>query len=300
MEHKLTHAALVGVAAMWGMVFVANHELLATLDAVQIVTIRFMIITIVFSIVFLVAPSTRPRLVRRDLRVLLLAGLLAVPGAQLAIVQGQRYLAPPLVAMIMTTVPVMAAGLSWVFLRERLSRLQLTGFLVAFVGASVVILAGTAGRTELTVDNPLGATVTLITPLSWAGYTVLSKSYADRYHPVAAVGVAMILGTATMAPLWPHAVSALDDIDATEWGWLAYNACGGTVFPYLIWVAALKRLTAGQTATYMYGVPLMALLWSWLILDFLPTFAALVGGLVIVAGVALAQLATRPPRFWAR
>ena len=296
MQHKSVHAALVTIVAMWGLIFVAVHELLDTLDSAQLVTIRFAMISVIFVAIFIAVPSTAPRLVRQDWLVLMAAGVLAVPGAQLPVVQGQRYLAPPLVAMLMSTTPAVAAVLARLFLAERFRRLQIAGFLIALAGAVTVILVGTADRTELTVDNPWGAALTLVSPLAWAGYTVLSKSYAERYHPVAAVGTAMILGTLATVPLYPHAISALDELDGGEWAWLVYAAVGGTVIPYLVWFTALRRLSASRTAAYMYGIPLLALVWSWLILDFVPTIGALIGGIVIIVGVALTQFGGTTPR----
>jgi drug/metabolite transporter (DMT)-like permease len=287
------HVALTIVVAMWGLVFVAIARLLPQVDAVQLVVIRFTLISLVFAGMIIALPDHRPR-VRgwRDVGLFLLLGIVAVPGSQLTIVNGQRYLSPPLVSLVVTTSPAFAAVIAAIWLGERIVSRQVVGIVVAFSGVAVVILAG-SGASHLSVNNPWGAALTILSPLSWAVYTVMTKSMTGRFDPVAAIGLAMIFGTLSMLPLYPHAIAGIDDITATGWAWMAYLVIGGTVVPYLVWWWALGRLSAGTTTAYMYGIPFAALIWSWLILDIVPSAVALLGGVVIIVGVAMIQFARR-------
>jgi drug/metabolite transporter (DMT)-like permease len=288
------HAALVLVVAMWGLVFVGIARLLPQVDAVQLVVIRFTLIALVFVGMFIVIPSTRPHITTwRDRGIFVLLGVLAVPGSQLTIVNGQRYLSPPLVSLVVTTSPAFAAIIAAVWLKERVTSRQIVGFVIALAGVAVVIVAGMGEGTALTVSNPWGAALTLLSPMCWAMYTILSKTLTSRFAPVTAVGVAMVTGSLSMLPLWPHAADGLSDITSTGWAWMAYLVVGGTVIPYLVWWRALDQLTAASTTAYMYGIPFAALVWSWLVLGIVPSFVALLGGLVIIVGVTLIQFARR-------
>jgi drug/metabolite transporter (DMT)-like permease len=287
------HIALTVVVAMWGLVFVAIARLLPQVDAAQLVVIRFTLIALVFAAMIIALPERRPRLRGwRDVGLFLALGIVAVPGAQLTIVNGQRYLSPPLVSLVVTTSPAFAAVIAAIWLGERIVSRQVVGVVVAFSGVAVVILAG-SGTSELSVDNPWGAALTVLSPLSWAVYTVMTKAMTGRFDPVGAIGLAMIFGTLSMLPLYPHAIAGIDDITATGWVWMAYLVVGGTVVPYLVWWWALGRLSAATTTAYMYGIPFAALIWSWLILGIIPSAVALLGGAVIIVGVAMIQYARR-------
>lgn len=278
---------------MWGLVFVAIARLLPVLDAVQLVVIRFGLIALVFAAIFVFVPTTRPRIDGwRDVGLFVVLGVLAVPGAQLSIVNGQNYLSPPLVSLVVTTAPAWAALIAAIWLSEPISRRQIVGFGLALAGVAVVIFGG-VGDTELTVSDPWGASLTLISPISWALFTILSKVHAGRFPPVTAVGAAMIAGSLSMLPLYPHAADGLGQIDRTGWAWMTYLVLGGTVIPYLVWWRALGRLTAATTTAYMYGIPVAALIWSWIVLGIAPTVVALVGGAVIIGGVSMIQFARR-------
>ena len=92
-----------------------------------------------------------------------------------------------------------------------------------------------------------------------------------------------------MFPLYPHAVSAIDDIGVSGWLWLLYLMFAGTILTYWIWFKALAVMPASKTSAYMYGVPLAALLWSWVVLDNVPSGIALIGGAVMIIGVVMTQ-----------
>lgn len=290
------HAALMLVVAMWGLVFVAIARVLRSIDPIQLVVIRFTLIAAVFAGMFVVLPDRRPRLNGwRDWALFAAMGVIAVPGAQLTIVNGQRYLSPPLVSLVVTTSPAFAAIIAAIWLKERIVSWQAIGFVIALVGVAVVILAG-SGTSTLSVDNPWGAALTVLSPMSWAVYTVLTKTLTGRFDPIAAVGLAMITGSLSMLPLFPHAVAGLGDITPTGWGWMAFLVVGGTVVPYLVWWRALRHLTAATTTAYMYGIPVAALFWSWAVLGIVPSAVSLLGGAVIIAGVTMIQFARRTPR----
>lgn len=284
---------MVFVVACWGLVFVGIAEVLPYLDSLQLVTIRFIMISAVFGAIFLLVPRLRPRFrSKRDIALFAVAGLFGVPGSQLPTVHGQNYLSPPLVALIVTSAPAWVAALSAVILKERVSKVQAIGFVIAVTGTSVIVLTG-AGSSPLSVDNPWGAAVTLLNPVCWATYTLIARRFTRDYAIVTAVGTSMIAGSIWLIPLLPHSLGSIGDVPPAAWAWLTFLTLGGTVVPYMIWSRSLSLLTATTTTAYMYVIPLAALLWSWLILGLHPTVLALTGGLVVITGVSVIQIGQR-------
>lgn len=290
MQKFLLHLSLAATAAMWGMVFVAIAKVRPYVDSLQLTTIRFTLIGLVFLVLMALRAETRPKLDRSDLPRLFLVGVIAVPVTQIPIVYGQKFLSPPLVSVIVSTAPAWTAVFAVMLLSERFRGRQILGFLVALSGASVVIIAG-SGDAAITVDDPLSATLTLATPIGWALYTVMSKPMSGRFPPITGVGIVLVAGMITMIPLMPHAARGLDDMPAAAWGWMVYLVIGGTVVPYLLWFKALTKLTASQTSAYMFAVPFAALGASWIILDIVPEVIALLGGGLIIVGVVMTQIA---------
>ncbi len=284
---------LVVVAALWGLQFVANHELLVTLDPVQLVTLRYTIVALVFIPVLFFRASSRPRLSRREWGLVLGSAVTAVPLSQLPVSQGYHFLSPALISVLVSTAPGFVALMAVLFLHERVSGLQVTGLLVALAGAGTVVLFATGQGSELAVSNPLGAAIVLLTPLFWAAYTVISKPLAVAHGPMNAVGLALIVGAALLSPFLPHALADVGELTATQWWWMAYLVVPGTIVTYIVWFAALRKLSATATGATMYLVPVFALGWSALILSERPTPVGLFGTMLILVGVALTQFAPK-------
>jgi drug/metabolite transporter (DMT)-like permease len=273
---------------LWGGSFVANHELLRSIDTVQIVAARYFLVAVIFAALLAVRSDLRPRFNRRDWRLIAISAVLAVPLSQMPVVQALHYLSPGLTSFIITLSPAFATVLAFLLLHERVRRLQVAGLVIALGGAAAVILWASGG-TDLTVANPAGAALAILTPLSWAGYTIVSKPLAAAHRPLTAVATVLIVGAVLLVPAYPHTASGLPGLSGAQWLWLLYLVGPGTVLPYLVWFASLRSLPAASTAAALYLVPIAGLAWSVAILDEQLTAVGLAGAGLIVAGVALTQ-----------
>jgi drug/metabolite transporter (DMT)-like permease len=284
---------LLAVPALWGLVFVGINRVLRYLSPLQIVAIRFALISTAFLVLMTVQPALRPRFTRSQWKLVWLAGLFGVPMSQLAIVSAQRYLDPALASLIVTTAPAAAVIIAPFFLPERITRTQGIGFAIALAGTSIVIIGG-AGGASFSPRDILGASVGIITPVSWAVYTIILKRLQGN-HPLATVGTGLTLGTLFLVPWMPSAASAAMHIDAETWLWLLYLGLIGTFLTYVLWYRGLSVLTAGQVVAYMYLVPVFALIWSLVILGQAPPPIGLMGGAVVFVGVGITQRSGRIP-----
>lgn len=289
-------ALLVFAMGLWGLQFVANHELLEVLSGLSIIVVRFGGVAVVLVVALLVDPSLRPRLTRRDVALFALAGALAVPGAQLMLVQGQHYLAPAMAGLVVATGPAITALLAAIFLRERMTRIKLLGTGVALAGAAIVVLFASGTGTDLTVENPWGAALVLGAQVSFAGYTVITKLFTERFRPMSLVITGLLFGAIWLVPFVPSTLASVGALEGWRWLWFLQLVVGGTLIPYVVWNLSLTVLPANETASYMFLVPLFGVMWSWMILREDLSVVGLAGGAMIIAGVVLTQVTRRDRR----
>jgi len=283
------YAALVLCVALWGMIFIATAKLLPAIDAVQIISLRFVLVAAGCIPILLLAPAVRPQLTRRELALIGVCGVLAVPGSQYTIAEAQNYLAPPLAALIVTFSPAITAVFAAVFLRTRLGALETAGFVVALAGVALVLLTGSGTGSGSNHASAGGAAIALISPLTWAAYTMLVARLAGRHPPIGVVCLVLIAGGVALLPTYPHALAGLDALDAELWGWLVGLALLGTIVPNVLWLLGLRRLPVHRTNAFAYLIPVFATIWTALILGSGPGPAALGGGALVIAGVFLTQ-----------
>lgn len=291
----LVHGSLVACAAVWGLVFIGIHELIPVMSAVQLVTVRFVIISAAFLLLLTCVPSLRvyPR-DQADWIRFLVCGLLAVPGSQLVLVETQHYLSPQLASLVVATSPVLTALFAAALLDERLTVLRTIGSAVALLGVAFIVLFGADGGTGTGhLSFQLPAVIAIITPISWSLYTVLSRPLSQRYPPVATVGLCLTMGTVVLLPFTVETARVLPGLSGGDWAWVLFLALGGSLLPYLIWYWSLQTLPANRVAAYMYGIPLFAMLFAWLILHEAPGEVAWIGAGFVLAGVLLSQMSSR-------
>ncbi|HEY8339561.1 MAG TPA: DMT family transporter [Egibacteraceae bacterium] len=278
---------------LWGLQFVANHELLEVLDATDVIVVRFAGVTLLFGAILAAVPRLRPRFTRRDWLLVVVGSVFAVPGAQLTLVAGQRYLSPAMAGLVVALGPAITALLAGVLLGERLSARKVVGIAIALSGVAVVVLFASGTGTDLTVRNPWGAALVALAQVSWSSYTVLTKSAGGRHHPLTLVAATLIVGAVWLLPFVPATVAALGGLHGWRWLWFLHLVVGGTLLPYLVWSTALRVLPANETASSMFLIPLAAVCWSTVLLHERLSLVGLAGGAAILVGVALTQLGRR-------
>ncbi len=282
------HLALLGVAALWGGAFVAIRNLDASgrISAPSITLLRFALTAVAM---LPIALTRRVRIARQDRwRV----GVMALLGGlvyHLALNEGERFVSAGVASLIVACTPVIVAILAVRFLGERLTPIRTAGIALAATGVAVLVIWGSGGG-SLHVQNLLGALVVLIAPAAWAVSTVVGKPAAQRYDPIGLTALTMVLSALLIVPFTlPAAIRDVPGLTGGDWLQLAYLAFGCTALAYMVWYVALRHLQATTVAGYIYLVPPFALAWAALFLGERLTAAGVVGGVMVLAGVLVAE-----------
>lgn len=283
---------LLAVVAVWGAAFSGIKVLLRTLDPYTLTTARLVVAAMTYTLALPFLSKARVTRERGDGWRLVLLGLTGAAGYHLAVNWGERFISAGLTSLIVASMPAMVALLASIVLRERLGSRGSAGVAVAFAGVAVLTASGEGG---FDAQSTTGALVTLLAPFSWAIYTIVSKPLAARYDGVRLNVIGAWVGVGVTAPFGLAGVRGLAHLDAEGWFWLAYLGTLSTAGAYIAYAWALRHWTASGVATFIYLVPAATLLWAWVLLDETPTLWALLGGLIVVAGVVLVET-TRPTR----
>ena len=100
----------------------------------------------------------------------------------------------------------------------------------------------------------------------------------------------LITTTRCALPLLPFndgMVGRIGALDARGWLLVLFLALFGFVLAYVLWYRGLRVLSPSQTAVYIYLVPVFGIFFAWWLLDEQIGPLLLLGGAVILAGVAL-------------
>ncbi|MGC1550637.1 MAG: DMT family transporter [Rhodanobacter sp.] len=277
----------IGIALMtWSSAYAAIAYSLASFTPGEVALARLAIGSACFAV--LLAVKRVPLPARRDWLQLALLGVCGLTVYHLCLNYAETRIASGTAAILISLVPAATAALSAVWLRERLSARTLVGLGVALVGVVLVVLA--SGK-EVKFE-PMAALV-LVSVLASAVFFVGQKPLFVRNSVIGVTAFTFFAGTLGSLPFGLHLPQALvaapwSHIAALVWLGIAPSFVG-----YLAWSAALHRASASQVSSFIYFSPPIAVLIGWVWLGEQPGALTLVGGVITVGGVALANARRR-------
>ncbi|MCP4570201.1 MAG: DMT family transporter [FCB group bacterium] len=230
---------------------------------------------------------------RQYWKTIIICGLILIAHL-LVQVEGMKTTTATNTAWLITTIPIFIVILSYIFLRERISRWQLLGMVVAATGVLILVSRGNLG--SLDFIKSYGDWMVLASCGTWTIYTVLGKRITGQ-NPLAII---MLVSSVVAIILIPPVIfrSGIDIYFALP-GRVLYALLFLGVFcqgiAYWIWLEGLKRKSAGQVGTFLYLEPLSTMAAAPFILGESITPSLIGGGILVVIGVWLVQLKKTAP-----
>jgi drug/metabolite transporter (DMT)-like permease len=175
-------------------------------------------------------------------------------------------------------------------LKEGFPRLLFAGCLVSFAGVAVIGIAGAKPH----VDAGWGVALCIIAAAAYAAGVVAEKPALERASPLIVTWLACTVGAVVCLPYGPSLAHELGRATTGQALCIVYLGLFPTAIGFLAWAFALSHSPAGRLAPFTYLVPPLALLLGWPILSETPPVLAIPGGVLCIAGVAIAR--RRPAR----
>lgn len=283
---------LVVAMALWGSSFIALKVAFAELPAMWVIFGRMAL----GSLVFLLAWRWRGRMQYRPGDWKYLLGLAACEPCLYFLFEALalQNTSAAQAGMVTALLPLLVAMGAFVFLKERVSRTTLGGFLLALVGAVWLSLAGSADEHA---PNPLlGNFYELLAMLCATGYTLLLKHLSARYSPFLLTAMVAFVGTLFFLPLALLAAPLPQTVSPLGLGAVAYLGVLVTVGAYGLYNFGVSRLPASQASGFTNLIPVFTLVFAMLLLGERLNSMQLYAALLVFAGVALSQWRSAAPQ----
>jgi drug/metabolite transporter (DMT)-like permease len=273
-------AALVTVTA-WGSAFVGIREAGKTLSPGSLALGRLLVSLVVLGAAAAVGREPLPK--RGDLLRISVFGFLWLGVYSVSLNAAERRVDAGTAAMLINIGPILIAILAGVFLREGFPPWLFAGCAVAFIGC-VLIGLGNSGASSRT-----GIVLLVVAASAYASAVVIQKPVLARVSPLQVTWLGCAAGTIACAPFAPTLVTGVSDASPSAVGSMIYLGLVPTALGFATWAYALRRMSAGRLASLAYLIPVVAILLGWAVLGETPPELAVIGGLLCLAGVAIAR-----------
>jgi drug/metabolite transporter (DMT)-like permease len=284
-------AAAATTVVLWASAFVGIRSVGHDLSPGALALGRMLVGSLTLTAIILVL-RTRPRAVAVALPRGRLLGAIALWGAawfglyNLALNAAERHLDAGTAALLVNVAPVVVAVLAGLLLGEGFPARLLAGMAIAFAGVVLIATTTSAGGVDIA-----GVLLGLLAALTYAGAAVAQKRLLARVDAVTVTWIGAVAGTVALLPYLPALATELATASAAAIAGVAYLGVFPTAVAFLTWGYSLSRMNAGRLAAATYAVPPIVVLLSWTLLGEIPALLALAGGVLCLAGVAVA---TRP------
>ena len=284
-SNVLYHILAIIIVVVWGTTFVSTKVLLLHgLSPAGIFLIRFII-----AYLGLVYFSYR-RLWCKNLKDEMLMLLLGLSGGSLYFLtenMSLEFTTTTNTSLIVCSCPLFSTLFICYFFKTKLTRHQVLGAVLSFLGMAIVVLNG---QFVLKL-SPLGDLLAFGACLCWAIYSVLIRLLVANYSTIFITRKVFGYGLLTILPwfiLNPQDFPTWSSLESVSvWGNLLFLSLIASLACFSLWTLCLKRLGVIMATNYVYINPIATVGAAVMFLSETITIYFVIGSVLILAGLWL-------------
>ena len=275
----------------WGASFVATKIVLNELTPVSLIFSRLFLGSI---FLFVLAIFTR-----RDFTITIKNHgwifILALIGSFHLWIQvtGLQYTTASNTGWIIGLTPAIMTVMGFIFFKESLNLVKISGIIIAFLG--LVLLISHGSFTKIGLISNKGDFLVLASAFTWSIYSMVNKKISAVYSPLMTIlflfaMMALLMSPFTISAGFIHKVFHLSVASVIAILFLGIFCSG---IAYVLWAKSLNELGSARSGAFLYFEPFVTVLAAWLLLKENITLLIILSGVVITIGVAMVNLNLR-------
>jgi drug/metabolite transporter (DMT)-like permease len=287
--------AFAGIYLIWGSTYLGILFAIQSIPPLLMAGTRFLLAGIILYAG--ARMSGAPRSPRADWRTALIVGACLLLGGNGGVTLAEQYVPSGIAALLVATVPIYIALLSWLFgMSKRPSAMTWMGLAGGFVGVGVLI--GPALRFSATGESPhawIGMSILLCSSLIWSAGSLYSRTAKHSASPFLAAGQQMLCGGALLfiAGIARGELAHFHPGQITTQSFIAfiYLVLIGGIIGYVSYAWLLRYCDPAKVATYAYVNPIVAVLLGALFAHETLSLRTFLAATLIIGSVAVVIMA---------
>jgi drug/metabolite transporter (DMT)-like permease len=293
MKDKSFLVHIAGVVAMifWGMSFVWSTQVYQNLNPTATIFLRLVVATIFFTAILFIF-RLNEKVQKKHLGLFALAAMFEPFLYFIFEGYGLKNTSPVIGAGIIALIPLVTPIAARIFLKERLTPMNIVGFIISFVGVIVMLLNK---NLELTA-SPKGILFLSGSVVVAVGYSIALIRLTKLYKPLTITWVQNIIGMIYFIPLTLIMEQFEPSKFANVSSYIVPLVCLGvfcSATAYALWAFAFSKLGASKANVYSNLIPVFTAIFSYLLAIEKMTAFKIIGILVVVIGLVLSQIKPR-------
>lgn len=270
---------------LWGASFVATKSLLDSLTPLGIIYIR-LVFGITSALMIALIRKRDFSIKKKDIKGIFVLAMISISHLWIQ-VTGMQYTSASNTGWIIGIVPVIMAIMGFIFFKERMSGIQMTGAVIAFSGLLILISNGDIQSINFISNH--GDILVLVSAFTWSIYSFFGRKVTFDYPPSLTIFFLFLIMIVLLSPVtisneFFNRVQLLSVID---WSALIFLGIFCSGLAYVLWAEAMNELPANKVGAFLYLEPFVTVFTAWLLLNENITLLMIGSGIVIIIGVIM-------------
>ena len=202
---------------------------------------------------------------------------------------GLKLVSPTVASVIIATIPIFAPFLGYLVFREKITPLNVLGFIVSFAGVALMVFDFESGFRA----SPLGVMLLFMAVLSALIYVAFLKKLALKYSPLTIVKVQNLLGALFFLPLFvlfdfTNFISVRPTADAL-WA-IVKLAVFASTLAFIFHTYAVQKIGIARTSIFSNLIPVFTAFFAFMLLNENLELHKIIGIVVVITGLVLTQV----------
>ncbi len=276
----LTIIALLLSLLFWGSAFPAIRATLDTYSPGHLALFRLIIASLSLLIWAIIRGVSLPAL--KDLPGILMLGITGIAVYHVALNYGVTTVSAGAAGFIIGSSPVFATLFSVLFLKDRPKIFTWTGIFISFLGITFIAFGESGG-----LRFSKGAFLVLLAAMSGGLFCVIQKKLLQKYSAFELTAYPMWIGTILITFFIPGLAQTIQTAPLKATLAVIYLGIFPAAFAYVTWAYILSRLPVARAVSFLYLVPIIAVIVAWFWLKETPKILSLIGGMIALVGVVM-------------
>jgi drug/metabolite transporter (DMT)-like permease len=274
----------------WASAFPAIRAGLQAYSPEHVALLRYLFASAALAVVAVITRLPLPQL--RDVPGIMLTGFLGVTVYNLLLNSGETGVPAAVASFIVASAPIYMALFATLLFKERLRQWGWIGILISFSGVALISVGTGAAGGQISPQVIL----VVLAPIAQSYYSIAQKPYLKRYSTFQFTAYALWSAAFFLLAFLPGLFDEIKAAPISATLAVAYLGLFPGALAYGTWAYAMARIPASRAGSFLYMIPLVAMIISWLWLGELPTLLSLVGGLVVLTGVIVVNTRGKVPK----
>lgn len=282
---------LILATLLWGGNFVIGRAVAGDIPPITLAFLRWCVAFIVFLPIAYSRVKREWHMIKANWPAVIVMAITGVACFNTLVYIGVYYTTSINASLMNSSTPIIIYILSFIFLKERLSKFQLIGTALSLAGVAFILSKGSL-EMLLSFSFNKGDLIVLIAVFCWGVYSLLVKQYAGRLPGYSTFLVTIALGVMMLLPftIYELMTTSVEIVwSPSTIGAILYVGIIASIVAFLSWNNGVVALGANKASIYLNFIPLFATIFAVLFLDEDLLLAQLIGGLAVICGVLLAN-----------